>query len=330
MRFLALSYVWGASQRLVLSSKNLAKLAERDSLATAAISDTIDDTLHLAKSLEIDWVWVDALCIIQDSDEDKISQISMMSTIYSAAFVTVVAGFGKDANGGLPGVRPNTRFARQQEVMVKYPEDSEPGMSFMSTLFPNPNDAAHYLAYSTWDTRGWTMQERVLSNRVIAFTGEQVYWACQSAHFLEEQFCETPIRFMYFSRDAQEPALIRSARLNHELNDPVERFWTQYETLVRLYSRRRLTYDGDAQDAFDAIVKGMTRISGESFVWGMPCSRFEMAMSWTSFRGQRRRHSLTTLATSSQDSRAPFPSWAWLGWIGETAIDVKDGRLEIG
>lgn len=298
------------------------------------------DTIRLTKILGIRYLWVDALCIIQDDNADKSNQIALMSAIYGCAYLTVVAASGNDADAGLPGMRPGTRFKKQEEIAIKFSQkvtaaesqstDVESEISLLTTLNPLRLPSTHYLDATTWSTRGWTMQERVLSRRNLIFTPEQVFWVCNSATFCEESYFEHPIKFHRFHRSASELTLQIPFRNFYDSTDLVDRFWSQYQDLVCRFTQRKFTYEGDVHDAFSAILDGLGNVQGETFIWGMPRSRFELALSWKAFYGQRRRRQLSTLPMTPLNVRVAFPSWSWMGWIGETWVSVRDNRAELG
>ncbi len=86
-RYLALSYVWGRvhQDKEYLSSRdeNLAILGQTGALfaKTNSLPDTIKDAISLCQKLDERYLWVDSLCIIQDSLDDKMNQIGKMDTI---------------------------------------------------------------------------------------------------------------------------------------------------------------------------------------------------------------------------------------------------------
>lgn len=222
-----------------------------------ALPKTIAHAMILTEQLEIDYLWVDTLCILQDSDADKAEQISMMDAIYNAAYVTIIAASGKDAYGGLPGLEKGTRFLEQEEIVIKAPvqssagQISQPGFSLLTTLAPLDAPTHHYLEKTVWNSRGWTMQERVLSRRAIIFTDEQVYWVCNRAIFCEESYLETSaVRFSRFHTAAWEMTLQRTFRNISESQDPQQRFWAQYQDFVARFTKRNFSYDGDVHDGF--------------------------------------------------------------------------------
>ncbi|KAI9766748.1 MAG: hypothetical protein M1839_004779 [Geoglossum umbratile] len=334
LKYIALSYVWGSSQTLVLTSENAEALAAPGAVNTESLPQTIADALYLADRLGVDYIWVDALCILQDDEEDKKLQIGIMSTIYRAAFFTVIAAKGADSDAGLPGLRQDTRKFEQQEVVIMppvYKNDAmvEPGLSLLTAINPLKRPALHYLESTVWNSRGWTMQERVLSRRVLIFTDEQVYWVCNRSTFCEESYFETLLPgFHRFHYPAVEMTLQRSYRNFYEPQDPTARFWSQYQDFVARFTRRNFTYDGDVHDGFLAILDALARTSGQQFIWGLPRARFELGLTWTTFTGQRRRTSLSTLPMTLKNTRVQFPSWSWMGWIGEAWLSVGDGRYE--
>ena len=333
--YMALSYVWGGPQKVALVRSNQAQLAEAGSLAAGSLPQTIEDSMLLAKSLGFRHLWIDALCIVQDDNGDKMVQIGQMSRIYGFSSLTVIAATAKNANGGLPGLRPGTRSLEQQEIVI-YPKltDHDAGkspapLSLMTTLYPLFNQNEHYLEHTPWNDRGWRMQERVMSRRVLVFMPDQVHWICRESTFCEESYFENDaIRFNRFHAAAMEPTLSRSFRNFFEADDEELRFWTTFNNLVASYTRRNFTYPGDVFDGFLCILEGLSTLAKSEFSWGLPRSHFEQGMLWTSFNGSTRRTETSTLPMTSLQVRISFPSWSWMGWIGDTSILIGNDRLD--
>ncbi len=79
---------------------------------------TIADAIALVRALGERYLWVDAICIVQDDRDSKMQDIERMDLIYSRAFATLVALAGTDAAAGLPGVRAKTRRPQQVETLI--------------------------------------------------------------------------------------------------------------------------------------------------------------------------------------------------------------------
>lgn len=216
----------------------MARLVVPGALDHEIPSKTIVDAMDLVAALGLQYLWVDALCIVQDNDADRKAQISVMDLIYSSAFLSIIAAAGEDAEAGLPGLKPGTRHMEQEEVVVVKPggltsqDDVWPegtGMSLMTTLTPLRSDNAHYLARTKWNSRGWTMQERVLSRRNLIFMEEQVYWACPSTTFCEESYFEVSFpQFAWSSPGMLEPCLPESLQQDGKLVGHADsNFWRQ-------------------------------------------------------------------------------------------------------
>ena len=349
LKFVALSYVWGASHTTLLFKSNSRELKREGSLAKATLPQTIVDAIDVARELGVDFIWIDALCIVQDDPNDLREQISSVALIYRSAIFTIIAAYGNDCNAGLAGYRPGTRKFEQKEVVVIPPGDQHPGMSLVSTCksyrYPpvrfsrNEED----LDLSVWNTRGWTLQERVLSRRNLVFTKEQAMWVCDGAFFCEESYFEHPdLEKRSNIRSVDEIALrwalfkkTASAASFQSIDGAVlatsqQRFWAKYQNLVTWFTERSFTYPGDAFDGFRGITDALERLSGEKFLWGHPRSRFGFSLFWEPAFNvvPRRRTELTTLPMTSLDTNVTFPSWSWLGWTSQVNCSVGDERRD--
>ena len=115
--YVALSYVWGDVEQLyVPAGEAYSVLTKKGALLDLKPPKTVMDAMQLIQQLGLRYLWVDALCIKQDDFSDKEEQIARMGSVFQSALFTIIAGSGSDCDAGLPGIRPGTRFKRQQLV----------------------------------------------------------------------------------------------------------------------------------------------------------------------------------------------------------------------
>ncbi|KAF2193474.1 HET-domain-containing protein [Zopfia rhizophila CBS 207.26] len=289
-RYLALSYVWGACQTFRSTTVNNVQFRVENGIDKEIVPKTIMDAMKLVLSLGEQYLWVDALCITQDDDKDKAEQITQMDLIYANALLTIIAAGGKDAAAGLPGLSEGTRSVKQGAVRI-----SE-NWSLMQTL--SQGFDAH-LQNSTWNSRGWTFQERLLSRRALFFTQDQVYWMCEMATWNEETILE-PAR-------PRCQVLSQALGCRDEWDDGDPKFTMEaLDTYITQYSTREFTYQSDALDGFSGILRRVAYQENENFHWGLPHTRFDQALTWKYGTKRRKEH--------CNVHRVPFPSWSWLGW----------------
>lgn len=146
-RYVALSYVWGSVSSFRLTTMNRPALLIQGSLekVTESLPNTIKDAIVLTRHLGCRYLWVDALCLLQNDTEDLDLGVNSMDLIYERAWLTIVAACGHDANAGLPGVRESTRKAHRNTDEV-HPGVEVGIVTGLDTL----------LRKSVYNTRGWT------------------------------------------------------------------------------------------------------------------------------------------------------------------------------
>ncbi|ERF70896.1 hypothetical protein EPUS_02418 [Endocarpon pusillum Z07020] len=291
-RYLALSYVWGACQTFRSTTANIAQFREVDGFDKEIVPKTIADAMKLVVALGERYLWVDALCITQDDDIEKAEQIMQMDLIYAGALLTIIAAGGKDVAAGLPGISEGTRSAKQGTVRI-----SE-NWSLMQTLAQGDD---RHLQHSTWNSRGWTLQERLLSRRALFFTQDQVCWVCEMATWNEETILE-PEKPRYW-------VMAKRLGCNDQWDDGDPKFTIEaLGDYITQFSDRQLTNQGDALSSFSGILRRVAYQESEVFHWGLPHTRFDQALTWE--YGEERRKDYCKV------HHVPFPSWSWLGWTG--------------
>lgn len=103
-RYIALSYVWGGVPQHKLTEDNLQELSADFSLRPELLAATIRDAVELTEKLGERYLWVDTLCLIQDSTAIRQQTLQDMDRIFAQSLLTIVAGSCSTANDPLPGV----------------------------------------------------------------------------------------------------------------------------------------------------------------------------------------------------------------------------------
>jgi hypothetical protein len=147
--YLTLSYVWGQKTKSnpiqTALKSNIKFLQQGGALSRLRLPNTILDAMYACSQLGYRYLWVDALCIVQDDEEDVKKQIACMSDIYSGAFLTIIAASSEHSNSGLPGVLWGP--PRTPQLVTNF-EGVE-----MIEILPLIDDV---LRRSNWRTRAWT------------------------------------------------------------------------------------------------------------------------------------------------------------------------------
>ncbi|KAF4443085.1 tol [Fusarium acutatum] len=306
MRYVALSYVWGSSEMARqsrferrLTRENLSRLQQPNSLGDISMPQTIKDAMYVTEQVGERFLWVDALCIVQDDPADLGHQTARMDLIYSRALFTVLAACGQDSTSGLAGLPSYPRDIFQRQVKI-----SSSGLHIMPLVTLSEEDT---LQFSSWNTRGWTFQERLLSRRSLIFTNKQVYWCCDGTTWEEESLLDVPGSTAF--------AYSHSFGCYDEWDDNHAKFSLEsFDQYITQFSERKFTYPSDALPAFLGIIRRFEHLNNEKIHWGLNVSTFDQALTWK--YGSNRRDEMYTFVSSGSTRCVPYPSWSWLGWTG--------------
>ncbi|KAJ4223399.1 hypothetical protein NW759_006033 [Fusarium solani] len=294
-RYVALSYIWGAVSNFKLTKSNLSRLLVPGVLREIflRLPRTICDAVTLCRMLNVRYLWVDALCLLQNDPEDLERGVDVMDQIYERAWLTIFAATGTDANAGLPGVQVGSR--RPANLVLEV----QPGI-----LLGVCAGLDRLLEGSMYSSRGWTFQEHVLSRRGLYFVDNKVFFRCRTSEFLESCIdCDNAMpRFK---------GIVLSLSAAAYMDDPLQ----NYSQLLTHYTRRALTDPGDVLRAMAGIIRRISEKVEYRFVQGLPSGAFDSFIIFESWACILRR-------------RKGFPSYSWCGWQGGIWLDILHDNSE--
>ena len=170
--YAALSYCWGLSPSLTLTRKDLGSFMKE----IPGMPKTLEDAVAVTRGVGLRYLWIDALCIIQDSPEDWREQVACIKDIYGDATLTIFAPHAASSTEGFL----QKRVAREEVSLLwrKSPQ-LPPGVVFVR-LRKHHDDGMddRFSSHRQWIERGWTLQEYVSAGRRLIFTKHQTNWHC--------------------------------------------------------------------------------------------------------------------------------------------------------
>ena len=183
--YCALSYSWGKPPHpYKLTTLNLDRYEGAINF-TGRIPQTIVDAIEITRMLGIRYLWVDALCIIQENDDDFQAEGAKMMSYYENSYVTISAAASTSAFKGIFLPRDPPRFSFENVFT-----NARGATGIMTAFSLNLDKERMQDNYQLFEgeniiTRAWTLQERVLSTRNIFYASDQMYYECNE-HFLSE------------------------------------------------------------------------------------------------------------------------------------------------
>ncbi|TVY23463.1 hypothetical protein LHYA1_G008378 [Lachnellula hyalina] len=299
--YAALSYCWGkAGSRNYLTTKDNLEMRQK-AVDVSTFPKTFNDAIVVCRYLDIRFLWIDSLCIVQDSKSDWQTQSQRMGDIYSNAALTISAAVGEDSHAGL-FVDRDARKTYPCTLDVQYPKEDgviRKGAFLICRDWYMPEPV--YL-----DTRGWTFQEKYLSTRTLSFSKTEIYWNCASKTASEG----LPMGLVPLNNKSDFDRYIKvDAKGNFSTRVHMrQRFHWWYQTM-EIYSYRIFTHESDRLIALAGLASKF-KTSGDSFLYGLWKSDLAHGLAW--------RLSADNKETGTDISlTSPIPSWSWASRPGK-------------
>ncbi|KAI1804121.1 HET-domain-containing protein [Daldinia bambusicola] len=257
------------------------------------------DAALLVKRLGYRYLWIDSLCIFQDSEIEWQREAGMMVDIYRHSYCNISAIFSSHDPA-------NTGLFRKRGLSCRL---------FYPFLINEDNDKPSWLWYlPSWEnevgnaplkSRGWVVQERFLSTRTIYFAEHQILWECLEATDYEVQLSSKVLK--------QAIALVTRDRTESYENDPKsylyasnikmpKELYNEWDRVVNYYMSCGLTKESDRIIAISGIAKAFHEATGDTYLAGLWKSRLEQELLWCIFRRGEYRI----------QCHGHTPSWSWI------------------
>lgn len=294
-QYAALSYCWGSEQPLKTTSANIKDMVS-GVLGLSQLPQTIADAVHVTRSLGVQYLWVDALCIIQDSIEDWERESEQMSTIYEKAYVVIAASSSSSVTQGF------LTYQRQQRphyfnISASYGiQPTVAARANPQTGFHSPDKKTDPLAQ-----RAWAFQEQHMSTRCLIFSADELQWVCKKKAVCECGITGGPAHAYY------HPLLLAYCADTQQDDDARDRLELQdiWRKAVSEYSCRKLTRPDDKLPAFSGLASRFGARMGFRYVAGLWEENIIQDLAWTRVSWLE-----PTLSPLPVDYRAPSFSWA--------------------
>ena len=310
--FIALSYVWGSKP--LGSSSHQPRSLRKGACIPDTLPNVIEDAITVTLKLGWRYLWVDRLCIDQEDDADKHSQIGQMGLIIcNSASVTLVAAAGLDADFGLPGVGSTPRIPQPLAIAQN--------QLLASTMRPPEMSILH----SKWATRGWTYQEATLSTRRLVFTEEQVCFERKCMSCCESVVDPLILPINQSQKNAEFRLQMRkryfeSCSLVEQKSDQSEASQngiSQIRQHVQRFTARDLTYETDSLSAFLGILNQYRNRSPSIYhFWVLPINYLGIAQAPLALVISLCWQHPPGLNKDPPGRREGSPSFSWAGWSG--------------
>ncbi|CAM1510589.1 Fc.00g009240.m01.CDS01 [Cosmosporella sp. VM-42] len=288
--YAALSYCWGGWASKVLTSHNITQL--KGEIIWEDMPPCFKNAAVVARRLDISYLWIDTMCIVQDDKGDWEAESAKMADVYGNAAVVIAAS--SSPSPPIPFLAERTKYFGETLLNMSAPlQDRYSSMTFKARRKASLGMHAKLPRTGPQDpleSRAWALQERELATRLVSFTGAEIQWRCNRM-----SSCEC------CPRSCPPNSLItghKKACTTSANNDP----YIVWHQAVENYTSRNLTFASDRLPALSGLAQRFGNLTGATYIAGMWKQHLLEDLSW-------QRYSRTSLQPVLQ-YLAPTFSWA--------------------
>jgi hypothetical protein len=331
-RYISLSHSWGGEHPLTTTTATLDQ--HKAGIPLGSLPATFRDACHIARRLGIRYLWIDSLCIIQDSTADWELEASRMASIYRNSWLTVYATASSSPSSGIyrskQAVWITADDPEDETLDILFPQAAKLRQDLRLSLRFTPihpdfspyADPAKQKASLPLLARAWGYQERLLAPRVLHFGPHEVFWECMQSLDCDcggikgEAAAQPEHMGVYASRDTtgQLPPKVshyaalhvgtnKKSKIGNEAKSR-KKLLARWQEMVEEYTNRMLTFSADRLPAFSGVAAEMVDALGMGYRAGQWEESLPEALLYE-------RTNANDVARLAIDDVRPAPSWSW-------------------
>jgi hypothetical protein len=322
--YACLSHCWGNSQRIITTNDTIGQ--RKAGIAWDMLPKTFQDAITFTRMLRIGYLWIDCLCIVQDSTRDWHREAAQMAAIYRNSVITLAATSSRDSTRGL--------FANFYYDLDGWYKTSQMKVYVFAEWHWGDaeqfaKDDIRYLTHCyPLLQRAWAYQERLLSRRILHFCDTELVWECMEGSICQcrgvpdhgspkktyseylDHVCQTsgtkqqkpPAGDQNRDDDSGEQRVISLLSKSPEQQQRVIDSW---QVIVQEYCRLNLTYEVDRLPALAGIAEQFHALHTGRYLAGLWEDTFLDDLNW-----------MVPIQAGDEDTRSrrpksTTPSWSW-------------------
>ncbi|MDB5271632.1 MAG: hypothetical protein JWP58_4672 [Hymenobacter sp.] len=297
--YTTLSHCWGSvTGPHPLNTMEANIQSHKTGIPMENLPKTFQDAVKITHRIGKRFLWIDSLAIIQHNTQDWEFEAAQMAAIYENSFLTIAATTSENCQGGcdlepwdLCIIEGRGRTSPVPGLYQKLPPETEYQMKLKRTTASWVNAGTPLPLH----TRGWALQEAILSRRVLHMTSHHMLWQCREIFDYEDANVRHSAKSL--------PLQLSNVGFLWDRRELVEGYNRPWWNLAENYSQRNFTYSIDKLPAIAGMVGFYAAMTHDIPLLGLWKSSVAADLSWR--------------CDKEQDSTLPgIPTWTWFSTRG--------------
>lgn len=319
-QYMTLSHRWGGTVPLKLTRETDAML--RNGMLRSELPQTFADAVKITRWLGVGFLWIDSLCIEQDSEDDWRREAGQMGKVYEKSWCNIAATTSMNSSGGC-------FFDRDLAPHKPFQVESRNAQGQVTkTIWIEQESWNRQIELSPLDERAWVLQERVLAPRQLHFCRSQVFWECRNLRASEA----LPLRhfdghvspepdysrivllkeFAKFLEEANSGGDHQTSFTPYDLPAATWKLYVSWITITNRYARLGMTYPRDKLVALSGLAQRVKEATSDVYLAGLWKGYLHVHLLWCGY-GVREGH--------ARHRPLCAPTWTWASYSSGVCHD---------